>query len=686
MKQRTSLILVASLALVFAACDGDGDENNTSNNGQAITDASIDDAGTQDAGDSGMMADATDTDDSMDTGGTTDTGGADTGGGDMTDADGDGAVASVDCDDNDPLRAPGFTEGCDAIDRDCDGTAVEADTVSFFPASGDDPVVLTDELAGASLANPAELTVTEDGELRFCEGDFAVGVAAGTHAVTITGDDQTTTTLEATGGACPIESEGDLSVRDMTLVGRDSDCLAVIQGHGPTLEVQDVTIRDHEVTGYGAAAISIGSQTSATIERSTIEDITQALFADVTSGSTCVFDIDDLTISGQAVQSELWCEAGSTLRNVTLQRSTQGFQVWSNITLDGITLDGNGTAASPAETLMQMRRAGNVVINNLVVTNNVSDRGIIELLADISGGAGDITLTNSEFRNNSGQGILGLGAETLSVRDVVVSDNESGVTQVINIFSEGLASVEFHNLTVENNTGERSALQKSTRDAVTPTFTGTNVFRNNTIDGFGGAIQWFAEANTTIDLSAVTFEGNSATGDAGAVRLTSGSFGTPVTIRGGTYRNNSSGANGGAIGVAGHNLTVEGGTFEGNTAGRHGGAIYSENLVAVDGGTFTDNSAANGGAIQGKFQIPGANVTVSNATFLRNSASVAGGVVDLRPTATTTIGNVDFNACTFGTGADANTPGDVHLGGSASPSHQTPSGGTGTCNLGNQCD
>ncbi|WP_168210645.1 putative metal-binding motif-containing protein [Persicimonas caeni] len=682
--QKGSLIaVVVALVVGLAACDGDSD-NDSASNGQGQADASVADAGSDAAGDADTVSDTGDdaADTVSDTGSGQDSGGTDTDD-PNADNDGDGAVASVDCDDDDPLRAPGFAEGCDAIDRDCDGTAVEPDTVSFFPAAGGDPIALTDQLASASLANPAELTLTEDGELRFCEGDFAVGVAAGSHTVTVTGDDQSTTTLEATGGTCPIDSDGDLSVRDMTLVGRDSNCLAVIRGHGPTLDVQDVTIRDHAVTGYGAAAISIGNETSASVERTTIEDVTQALFAKVAGGSTCVFDIDDLTISGQADKSEFWCGQGTTVRNVTLTDSIEGFEIWSNVTVDGVTITNNGSSASPAAELLTLRRAGSVTITNVVATDNVSDRTAFNLLANSTG---DLTLSNAEFRNNTGAGILGLGAETVTVRDVVVANNASGVNQVINVFSDELASLSFHNLTVENNTSERAALYKGYQHSVTPTFTGANVFRNNASSGAAGALFWHLEDGATIDLSSVTFEGNSADDIGGAVRLSTSRFGNAVTLVGGTYRNNTSGADGGAVNAAGMNLTVQGGSYQGNTAAGQGGAIYSENLVAVDGGTFEDNTAAHGGAIQGKFQIPNATITVSNATFRRNTATTAGGVVDLFPSiATTSMGNVQFNACTFGTGNDANTPGDVHLSGSASPAHQTPPNGTGLCELGNSC-
>jgi hypothetical protein len=52
------------------------------------------------------------------------------------DADGDGAVATDDCDDADPAVYPGAAEACDGLDNNCDG-AVDEGALSTFYADGD---------------------------------------------------------------------------------------------------------------------------------------------------------------------------------------------------------------------------------------------------------------------------------------------------------------------------------------------------------------------------------------------------------------------------------------------------------------------------------------------------------------------------------------------------------------------
>ena len=48
----------------------------------------------------------------------------------------DGALAGVDCDDNDPRRAPGMREKCDNIDNDCSGIADDANACGLWIHNG----------------------------------------------------------------------------------------------------------------------------------------------------------------------------------------------------------------------------------------------------------------------------------------------------------------------------------------------------------------------------------------------------------------------------------------------------------------------------------------------------------------------------------------------------------------------
>ena len=64
------------------------------------------------------------------------------------DRDGDGYFSFEDCDDDDPLTNPGAEEICDGFDNDCNGTADEGVTITFYADSDGDgfgnPVITTD--------------------------------------------------------------------------------------------------------------------------------------------------------------------------------------------------------------------------------------------------------------------------------------------------------------------------------------------------------------------------------------------------------------------------------------------------------------------------------------------------------------------------------------------------------------
>lgn len=66
----------------------------------------------------------------------------------FTDADADGVVAELDCDDSNAAIYPGATEVCDGIDNDCDGSTDEGIVITYYTDSdfdgyGDDATALT---------------------------------------------------------------------------------------------------------------------------------------------------------------------------------------------------------------------------------------------------------------------------------------------------------------------------------------------------------------------------------------------------------------------------------------------------------------------------------------------------------------------------------------------------------------
>ncbi|HRF95654.1 MAG TPA: hypothetical protein PLZ51_10680, partial [Aggregatilineales bacterium] len=107
------------------------------------------------------------------------------------------------------------------------------------------------------------------------------------------------------------------------------------------------------------------------------------------------------------------------------------------------------------------------------------------------------------------------------------------------------------------------------------------------------------------------------------------------TLNGFTLQNGNA-EDGGAIYNNG-TLTISNSTFIGNSADDIGGAIWSNGTLTISDSTFTDNSASrNGGAI-----FNGGTLTISDSTFMDNSASRNGGAIyNIR--ATLTIINSTF--------------------------------------------
>ncbi|MFA6962725.1 MAG: hypothetical protein WC205_18360 [Opitutaceae bacterium] len=125
--------------------------------------------------------------------------------------------------------------------------------------------------------------------------------------------------------------------------------------------------------------------------------------------------------------------------------------------------------------------------------------------------------------------------------------------------------------------------------------------------------------NVSGDLTWGAGYGGAIYSASGKVELTSSS----------TFTENSAGY-GGAVALNGNNShTIHNGTFTGNTARQQGGAIYNRSNLTLSGtNLFEDNTTlyTNGGAI---LHAPTASqvLTINDATFRRNTAATAGGAI-----------------------------------------------------------
>lgn len=145
-------------------------------------------------------------------------------------------------------------------------------------------------------------------------------------------------------------------------------------------------------------------------------------------------------------------------------------------------------------------------------------------------------------------------------------------------------------------------------------------FRNNSA-GNGGAI-WFASGE--LNLRRVTFQGNSATGEGGAIGVAQNGSDAALTIRYAHFRQNKA-QRGGAISIMGstergRSLSGIAVNFARNTAAGNGGAINADNsVVDLTRAQFVENTAGGSG---GALMVDAfAEATLANVLAVRNTAS-----------------------------------------------------------------
>lgn len=152
---------------------------------------------------------------------------------------------------------------------------------------------------------------------------------------------------------------------------------------------------------------------------------------------------------------------------------------------------------------------------------------------------------------------------------------------------------------------------------------------NTANDRSGGAI--LNAAGGVLTVNGGSFTGNTADRAGGAIEEASGAASgtTAVSLNGVSFSGNDAGAtpgNGGALHVSGSaDVVVDGSTFTGNTA-KEGGALWNNaGTMTVTDSTFTSNSARGADADQGGGAIfaenTGGTLTISDSRFGANTAA-----------------------------------------------------------------
>ena len=401
---------------------------------------------------------------------------------------------------------------------------------------------------------------------------------------------------------------------------------------------------------------------------------------------------------------------------------TDTIRLSGDITLDaalpqittGLTIEGNEhTISGDMSYRIFYVSAGALTINDLVMTMGVADEiqeetmiaggAIVNLskltitgstftdnLADYGGAIynrdGEISITNSTFRNNhafeDGGALSGAGGE-LRVTETIFTENSADG-------SGGAIYGDHAQLGVAENTFTGNSAYRggaiynygsTSKLAVTnSTFTDNHghqhgggifnyygelaitnsIFTGHNVKSWGGAIYHrYSEGTITNSF----FAGNSATRGGGIY-----SDGSELFISNSIFNGNNGNNDGGAIHSDYGALSITNSMFTGNHANGNGGAVLQAGAqLNVTNGTFSENTSNNGAAIYNEK----AALSITNSTLYLNHSDERGGGIyfvfggSLSQKATLTHVTLVDNSATLGgglyVGEDEHKPKIVHL-------------------------
>lgn len=320
------------------------------------------------------------------------------------------------------------------------------------------------------------------------------------------------------------------------------------------------------------------------------------------------------------------------------------------VTLDGLTItDANNTLSGLGGGL-KASNGSNVTLSHIIFSHDSANLSGGAIFAN---GVHLINILDSQFLDNSAFNISGATARGGAIR----IQNSDTVSIIGSIFEGNSASLggAFYDDSVTNTTIQSSNFEYNTaiinggalRFSVDTNVTVTqSVFDHNSVPGSrlavggGGAISAIRDQNDTFTYNTFTYNSDTTPrGFGGGAIYSNGSI--LSTISHNIFDNNNSvdPVNHGNIGAAinidtGNTINITYNSFTNNTSDAGGaiGAIPFVSNLNIGYNSFVNNSAvaliggAGGGAV---FTLLDNTVNIHDNLFLKNTAAIAGGALDL---------------------------------------------------------
>lgn len=432
-----------------------------------------------------------------------------------------------------------------------------------------------------------------------------------------------------------------------------------IFNQGGTLTITNTTIDDNSATGTSGSGGGIFNNAGGTLS--------------VTGGS----------ISGNSAQ-----RAGGGIEDRSLDEMSPpaALSPAGSVTLTNVTLNNNGAGNNPGNGGGLHATGPTVIdISGATITGNAAAREG----GGLWNGSGPMSIADSTISNNAangdaaddgGGGIFNQGGViTITGADTIITDNAA-----LGVSGSGGG--------IFNNEGQVFVTDAS--------------ITANIANRAGGGIEDRSTtsvpnaANPTISLTNVTLDGNSAgvqlggtpLGKTGAVRSQGVALGTPtpnpgnggglhitgdgggvnggyVIVTGGTVNGNLAALEGGGLWNFGapSELVVDGTTLNSNVANGEaadtgGGALFNNGgIMTVSNATMMMNTATEGSGSGGAVLSDGGTLDISLSTMSGNTSARAGGAIEVRGGATTTLTDVTMDDNE--TGPSPGNGGGMHVSG-----------------------